>query len=167
MTIFDLRGSALSKLIMRQTVSKDEAGSGLFEKVYLTHPLTNKRANTKSNGKVNGTNVQAVEERLHYFGQRVDNHSRLKHPKSACAFECRFRSSSSADSRMISLKLRLLLPELRLSSSQLAAERGFRRRGEGAPFEFLLYSRHFASSIFTHSSFRRRLRSQTPWSRRP
>ena len=43
---------------MRQTVSKDEAGSGLFEKVYLTHPLTNKRANTKSNGKVNGTNVQ-------------------------------------------------------------------------------------------------------------
>ena len=58
MTIFDLRGSALSKLIMRQTVSKDEAGSGLFEKpvlekVYLTHPLTNKRANTKSNGKVN------------------------------------------------------------------------------------------------------------------
>ena len=43
---------------MRQTVSKDEAGSGLFEKpvlekVYLTHPLTNKRANTKSNGKVN------------------------------------------------------------------------------------------------------------------
>ena len=100
---------------MRQTVSKDEAGSGLFEKpvlekVYLTHPLTNKRANTKSNGKVNGTNVQAVEERLHYFGQRVDNHSRLKHPKSACAFECRFRSSSSADSRMISLKFRLILP---------------------------------------------------------
>ena len=54
MTIFDLRGSALSKLIMRQTVSKDEAGSGLFEKVYLTHPLTNKRANTKATARSTG-----------------------------------------------------------------------------------------------------------------
>ena len=113
---------------MRQTVSKDEAGSGLFEKpvlekVYLTHPLTNKRANTKSNGKVNRRDeraAQAVEERLHYFGQRVDSHSRLKHPISACAFECRFRSSSSADSRMISLKLRLLRTA-RVTPQQLSA----------------------------------------------
>ena len=61
---------------MRQTVSKDEAGSGLFEKpvlekVYLTHPLTNKRANTKSNGKVNELQRDeraAVEERLNSSG---------------------------------------------------------------------------------------------------
>ena len=54
---------------MRQTVSKDEAGSGLFEKVYLTHPLTNKRANTKSNGKVNRRDERAaVEERLNSSG---------------------------------------------------------------------------------------------------